>query len=128
MLLLALFTVQATQQVASGSYYPPWEEDFAYYSFIDSDDEYALYWNLFNESHLEIGLEVRTSGWIGFGLSANGQMPNADIVIGWIDPDDGEVHLESRFVHTCWTRPLTPVHVQVHRHRADHSATDGRPK
>ena len=99
--MLLLVALISAHLVAGGVYYPPWEEEFSYYSFIDSHDAYALYWNVFNDSHLEIGLEVRTSGWIGFGLSANGQMPNADIIIGWVDPTDGQAHLENRFVNVA---------------------------
>ena len=50
------------------------------------EDKYWLYWN-FNKATEEIkfAVRVKTTGWIGFGLSPNGQMPGSDVVIGWLD-------------------------------------------
>ena len=33
-------------------------------------------------------VSARTTGWVGFGLSPNGQMPNSDVVIGWMDENN----------------------------------------
>lgn len=59
----------------------------------DPTYQYNLYWKIEQEEdHLEIiqfAVNVNiTTGWIGFGLSPNGQMPGSDVVIGWIT-DDG---------------------------------------
>ena len=35
------------------------------------------------------------SGWVGFGLSTNGDMFPADVVIGWVS-DDGTAHISVR--------------------------------
>jgi hypothetical protein len=59
-------------------------------------NEYWLYWN-FNQTTQSISLAVRvkTNGWIGFGLSPNGQMPGSDVIIGWID--DGVTYFHDRY-------------------------------
>ena len=52
---------------------------------------YTLYWN-FNTSArtIQFAVRVQTTGWVGFGLSPNGQMPGSDVVIGWVN-QQGEV-------------------------------------
>ena len=37
---------------------------------------------------IAFAVNVSTTGWVGFGLSPNGQMPQSDVVIGWVK-DDG---------------------------------------
>ena len=51
---------------------------------------YELYWNFDNDAeNISFAVRVQTTGWVGFGLSPNGQMPDSDVVIGWVT-DDGE--------------------------------------
>lgn len=56
-----------------------------------SSPSYELYWSV-DESTGNISLAVRanTTGWVGFGVSPNGGMPNSDVVMGWVK-DNGEV-------------------------------------
>ena len=52
-------------------------------------DRYTLYWTYDpTAEEVSFAVFVQTSGWIGFGLSPNGQMPGSDVVIGWVD-DNG---------------------------------------
>ena len=49
---------------------------------------YELYWNFDNNTEtISFAVRVQTSGWVGFGLSPNGQMPDSDVVIGWVTAD-----------------------------------------
>ena len=49
-------------------------------------DSYWLYWNFSKTAEeIKFAVRVKTTGWIGFGLSPNGQMPGSDVVIGWMD-------------------------------------------
>ena len=49
-------------------------------------DDYIVYWSVdFVEKIINFAVRARTTGWIGFGLSPNGQMPRSDVVIGWMD-------------------------------------------
>ena len=62
------------------------EEEYHFSAILD--DGYTLHWN-FDLEHQTIGfaVNVSTTGWVGFGLSPNGQMPQSDVVIGWVDND-----------------------------------------
>eukprot|EP01084_Bolivina_argentea_P227450 384138_1 len=89
-----------------------WEEEFDHYTFMRPQDDYRLYWRIIeaqNENeepqYVEIGIEAETTGWIGFGISDDGMMPNADIILGWIDDNDVP-HLQRR--HT--TGRSTPIY------------------
>ena len=47
--------------------------------------QYELYWTYKpNSSALEMAVRVKTLGWFGLGVSADGQMSNSDLVIGWV--------------------------------------------
>ena len=51
---------------------------------------YELYWNFDHDTEtISFAVRVQTTGWVGFGISPNGQMPNSDVIIGWVT-DDGE--------------------------------------
>ena len=55
----------------------------------DPTYQYDLYWKIDLEKEIiQFAVNVSTTGWIGFGLSPNGQMPGSDVLIGWIS-DNG---------------------------------------
>ena len=68
-----------------------------YRFFAILDDGYTLHWN-FDLKQQTIGFAVNasTTGWVGFGLSPNGQMPQSDVVIGWVD-NDGNTQFHVRY-------------------------------
>ena len=49
-------------------------------------DSYHIFWS-FNVTteRIDFAVSARTTGWVGFGVSPNGQMPRSDVVIGWVD-------------------------------------------
>ena len=51
-----------------------------------SSNNYELYWT-YNEAtaHLRMAVRVRTSGWLGLGISPDGGMKDSDIAIGWVE-------------------------------------------
>ena len=56
-----------------------------------SSPSYELYWNVDEPTgNLSLAVRVQTTGWVGFGVSPNGGMPNSDVVMGWVK-DDGTV-------------------------------------
>ena len=66
-------------------------DDLSYYQFSATlrEDYYTLYWNFSTDTNRTwFAVEVQTTGWVGFGLSPNGQMPESDVVIGWVDDND----------------------------------------
>ena len=57
-------------------------------------ENYTLYWTFDNDAqNITFAVRVRTTGWVGFGLSPNGQMPQSDVVIGWVDAG-GNAHFD----------------------------------
>ena len=62
---------------------------------LDSDDGYyALYWNFTrNTESIYFAVNVSTTGWMGFGLSPDGQMTGSDVVIGWVSDGIGYFHV-----------------------------------
>ena len=74
------------------------------YSFNASlHDDYTLYWTFNNDAlNIRFAVRVRTTGWVGFGLSPNGQMPQSDVVIGWVNSSGG-IGFDVRLYHCkCW--------------------------
>ena len=49
-------------------------------------DTYELFWRFDRDlKSITFAVRVNTTGWVGFGLSPNGEMPGSDVVIGWVD-------------------------------------------
>ena len=49
-------------------------------------DNYYIFWTFdLATQRIDFAVRVGTTGWVGFGLSPNGQMPRSDVVIGWVD-------------------------------------------
>ena len=62
------------------------EENYNYHAVLDDKGKYNLFWNFdLEQETITFAVRVQTDGWVGFGLSPNGQMPNSDVVIGWVD-------------------------------------------
>ena len=79
---LILFT--AFMQLASCAH--NLEEEYRFSVILD--DGYTLHWNFdLEQQTIAFAVNVSTTGWVGFGLSPNGQMPQSDVVIGWVDND-----------------------------------------
>jgi hypothetical protein len=58
---------------------------------------YELYWNYTKEtSRLDIAVRVKTTGWVGLGVSEKGSMVNSDLAVGWVT-DQGETVLQDRY-------------------------------
>ncbi|KAL4218774.1 hypothetical protein ACF0H5_021361 [Mactra antiquata] len=76
-------------------------ETFKHSTILDANDNYVLFWN-FNDTHVTFETHVRTRGWVGFGLSTNGKMFPADVIVGWVN-DDGTSHFSDR--HTVGHSP-----------------------
>ena len=56
---------------------------------LDNDGKYFLFWN-FNDTHVTFEVHVKTRGYVGFGISDNGNMFPADVIVGWVK--DGVTH------------------------------------
>ena len=80
--LVALFTVFVQLATCAHNL----EEEYRSSAILD--DGYTLHWNFdLEQQTIAFAVNVSTTGWVGFGLSPNGQMPQSDVVIGWVDND-----------------------------------------
>jgi len=71
-------------------------ESYTHSSIIDEDDPdlYKIYWKqIENNTAIQFELHCRTTGWVGIGLSPNGDMAGSDIAISWVD-GNGVAHLK----------------------------------
>ncbi len=78
-------------------------QDYRFSAYLDNDQTYQLFWNFDLEAKtIAFAVQVETSGWVGFGVSPNGQMPGSDVVIGWVD-DNGDTffHVSASVTHYC---------------------------
>ena len=74
---------------------------------LDDENTFRLHWTVDNAmGSIDFGIEAKTTGWIGFGLSPNGQMPDSDIVTGWVK--DGKGFLQDRHSLGRFLPPLDP--------------------
>lgn len=60
-------------------------------AYLDEAKNYKLYWRIDNTKELIcFAVEVKTLGWVGFGISSgNGNMVGSDVVIGWVKDNKG---------------------------------------
>ena len=65
--------------------------EYRFSATLDSNGMYELFWNFdLDAQTIAFAVRVMTSGWVGFGVSPNGQMPGSDLIVGWVD-DEGSV-------------------------------------
>ena len=87
----ALFLLAAFVQLATCAHNL---EEYRFSAILD--DGYTLHWNFdLEQQAIGFAVNVSTTGWVGFGLSPNGQMPQSDVVIGWVD-NDGNTQFDVR--------------------------------
>ena len=102
---LSLILISLT---VSLSFSTDWSDGFDYNTYIDENQLFKLYWTDLENDIIEFGIEVSSTGWIALGISPNGQMPNSDIALGWVD-DDGNAYLQDRYT-TERSTPLYDLH------------------
>jgi len=82
-----------------------WDDAFEFATDLQEDRQFKLYWSHLDDDIIDIGMECNTTGWIAIGLSPNGGMENSDIMMGWVDDDDGSVTLQDRYTGDSMDRP-----------------------
>ena len=87
LLLLILSLLPASFGIRNlGDYYP--------FNTTLKEGDYYLFWNFSkSDETIQFAVRVKTTGWIGFGISPNGQMPGSDVIIGWIGEDKSYFHV-----------------------------------
>lgn len=75
--------------------------ELAYENRVQMDENYLLQWSV-KETDIVFEMQVRTHGYMGFGLSRDGTVYGADIFISWMD--DGHIFFYvSFFFCSYWT-------------------------
>ena len=71
------------------------KESYDHFVSLDEEENYMMYWTMNDAAKtISIAVAVKTTGWIGFGISPyTGRMPGSDTVIGWVD-DKGKSYLQ----------------------------------
>ena len=46
-----------------------WDNEFENSMFLDFDKTFELYWNIINNTFIDIGISCKTLGWCGIGIS-----------------------------------------------------------
>ena len=92
-----------------GSDYAPWwswyketaQHKYDHVSYFGQDDSAqhgaAVHWSL-TETHVELAVAVRATGWLSFGLSENGGMRGADLLI--FQAKDPKTVMDAHIQHT----------------------------
>jgi hypothetical protein len=47
-------------------------------------DQYVIYYKLIEPNVIQFESHVKTTGWVGIGVSPNGMMGGSDMAIGWV--------------------------------------------
>ena len=82
-----------------------WNDDFSFSTYLEENHQFRLYWTHLDDDVIDIGIEANTTGWIAIGISPNGGMENSDIMLGWIDDEDGTAILQDRYTDDSMDRP-----------------------
>ena len=45
-----------------------WKNEFDYYTYLDEDELFRLYWNNLGNDIVEFGMEAQANGWIAIGM------------------------------------------------------------
>ena len=46
-----------------------WENEFENSMFLNFGETFELYWNVINDTYIDIGISCKTLGWCGIGIS-----------------------------------------------------------
>ncbi|KAK3703833.1 hypothetical protein QZH41_012443 [Actinostola sp. cb2023] len=60
-------------------------------AYLDEAETFKLHWKIDDtKKQIWFGVQVKTLGWVGFGISAGtGNMVGSDVVIGWVKDNKG---------------------------------------
>lgn len=77
---------------------------FDNFILLNTNPQYGLYWTPFNAS-IEFAVHVETTGWVGFGISPDGLMPDSDVIMGFVDDVTNQTSISV-------SRPCSGTHSQ----------------
>lgn len=89
------------------------EAEYDHSAWLEPNEIYKLHWSVNRaDKSIKFAAEVKTTGWIGFGISKGltGNMVGADIAIGWVDSaGKGFIKVGARDYCRCRIRCLVIV-------------------
>ena len=89
-------------------------EQYTYNVQLDNEGRYTMFYSYDTElSILRIAVLVQTTGWIGLGISPNGQMPASDVVMGWVD-GSGQTFLQVTTLNSSLSIKLQACVAHMH--------------
>lgn len=92
--------------------------------YLDHNHLVCLKWGFDNQQgYITFKLAVNTTGWVGFGLSPNGNMIGADIVIGGVGPN-GSYFKVSTCVAVCFIFPPYLYNFKYYGKNVNNNAID----
>jgi hypothetical protein len=59
-------------------------------------DIYQIFWN-YTDIDITIEIRVKTTGWVLFGFSPNGEIDGSDLIVTWVNPD-GSYYFKDSYV------------------------------
>ncbi len=74
------------------------QDEVAFGRSIVLDDSFSLFWNNDDASRVTFEIRAETLGYVAIGFSPNGDMPNSDIFLAWVD-EAGVAHFHDRYAH-----------------------------
>lgn len=80
--------------VASSKTTPVPTEKYGHQFQLDENGHFLLFWKV-SDGNITFETHVMTRGYIGFGISLNGNMYPSDVIVGWVK-SDGTVHFKVR--------------------------------
>jgi hypothetical protein len=67
-------------------------------SFTNAAGTYIAEWQIVDQFiTITFQGQTPTTGWLGFGINGQNQMPGGDVVVGWIDPNTNQATLIDRY-------------------------------
>ncbi|CAD5114492.1 DgyrCDS3617 [Dimorphilus gyrociliatus] len=73
--------------------FPMPSEKYPFSEILKEPNVYKVYWKVVKEM-ITFEIQVKTKGWVGFGISPNGNMKGSDVIMAWMA--NGKFHLQDR--------------------------------
>jgi hypothetical protein len=104
--LFLLLCISAAVIVVQCDHHSPCPAEYDRWQRLN--DMYLLCWKVdWSDESITFQASVATAGWLGLGFSPTGQMPNSDVVIGWVK--NGQPYLKDRFARARAMPPIDPI-------------------
>lgn len=94
-------------------HYHPLRPTEAYLNSLEADEDepdvYRIFWKILDDNEtIQFEVHCRVRGWVGLGISPNGDMRNSDIAIGWVD-DNGKAYLVDTYAVSKSSPIVDPI-------------------